>query len=546
MPASADSAGRPRFHPPNGESGDGVHHERCFSCSSLPERAFRLADNFRPRSTRSQLIRRSDGRYNEPYAAIVEADDAVSVLCVQRTQQQVLVRHMPEHEWHRIVRESEKVHPGVEGETSLHIVAPPEMSTLPVGAAEAAEEPCSAEQQVSPETGAVEPPVFDYFVAPENRIEKLKERRKKLLFSHINTRARCPRKELERVAREDRRAMLSVERRDIFLRQYQRDMQHRMEGTPLYTMGRELPEEFVQLFFMSERHDGVAGHRRARSGAAGAPDAQRSVQRSAGGRYLFTIDRSSNCFGERMPFAGQAPTDGFVVVTVGPTADAFSSAWRPWDGMRRPSDTEEEETPFVPYDYGSAEYLPRKSHDGSRDASEGAEGGEAAGRVMRVAETVCNATKQLGLASLLVTSAATENEKPMSDKESRASSKSSPLCLHPHHPLHRRFEARNRTTSRNKSGAATDDHSCRTHAHTSMPLPLSSEDESDECTEEKAPAPDAPCVIVKCDSSKEYVGGLQPCAVGTLSRPHLRKTSGIGASSSDAQPPARIGCRRSP
>ncbi|AYU81420.1 hypothetical protein, unknown function [Leishmania donovani] len=376
MPAAGDGVCGCRIHRQNRQRSSPIQHARRSSSASLPEMAVRLADDFRPRSTKSQLIRRGGGRYNEPYAAIVERDDAVSVLCVQLTRQQVLVRHMPEEEWNRIVREGEKVHPGVEGKTSLHIVAPPEMSTLPAGAAEAADEPHSPEQQASPSTAAAEPPVFDYFVAPENRIEKLTSTSKASFFSQLRLRAHYSRKELERMAREDRRAMLSVERRNIFLRQYQRDMQHRMAGTPLYTVGRELPEEFIQLFFMSQDHHGTMTRRPERSDAVRTPQAQRSLQRSAGGRHLFTIDRSFTCFGERLPFAGQAPVDGFVVVTVAPTADAFTSAWGLWDEVHRlSSDTEEK--PFVPCDYGSADYLPRAGPDDPRDPGECSEEGEA-------------------------------------------------------------------------------------------------------------------------------------------------------------------------
>ncbi|KAG5471425.1 hypothetical protein LSCM1_01513 [Leishmania martiniquensis] len=525
MRDSADSPRTPPFHSKTYESSGRARHERCFSCSSLPERAFRLADNFRPRSTRSQLIRRSDGRYNEPYAAIVETDDAVSVLCVQLAQQQVLVRHMPEHEWHRIVREGEKVHPGVEGETSLHIVAPPEMSTLPAGAVEAAGEPCLCGPQVPPETLAVEPPVFDYFVAPENRIEKLKKRRKRDFFSHMHMRARYRRRELERVAREDRRAMLSVERRDIFLRQYQRDMQHRMEGIPLYTMGRVLPEEFIQLFFMSEDHHGLAGQRGARSDTARAPDAPQSTQRGAGGRYLFTIDRGSNCFGERMPFAGQAPADGFVVVTVGPTADAFPFACRSWDGTRRLSNTEEEEEPLVPYDYGSAEYRPRQNLDAPRDASQCAEKREATDRAAHAADAVCN-TSQLDRASALIEPASLKKEKTVSGRGSRASSNSSPLSPHLLCTPHPHFEARHGTAPADMSGATTNGHGDRTCAATPLPQPLSLEDECNARVGEQTSAPDLSRAMVDRGSNKESVGGFHPCAAGLRCRTCLLKGSG--------------------
>ncbi|CBZ29265.1 hypothetical protein, unknown function [Leishmania mexicana MHOM/GT/2001/U1103] len=375
MPAAGDGACECRIHRRNRQCSSPTQHPRRSSSSSLPETAVRLADGFRPRSTRSQLIRRDGGRYDEPYAAIVESDDAVSVLCVQLTRQQVLVRHMPEQEWSRIVREGEKVHPGIEGKTSLHIVAPPEMSTLPVGATKPADEPHSPEQQASPGTAAAEPPVFDYFVAPENRIEKLTNTRK-ASFSQLRLRAHYSRKELERVAREDRRAMLSVERRNIFLRQYQRDMQHRMAGTPLYTVGRVLPEEFVQIFFMSQDHQGTMAQRGERSDAARTPQAQHSLQRNTSGRYLFTIDRSLTCFGEGLPFAGQAPVDGLVVVTVAPTADAFTSAWGLWDEVHRLS-SDEEKKPFVPCDYGSADYMPRTGLDDPHDPRECPEKGEA-------------------------------------------------------------------------------------------------------------------------------------------------------------------------
>ncbi|KAG5497670.1 hypothetical protein JKF63_03936 [Porcisia hertigi] len=357
MPDAGDCARESHFYRQSRDSGNGAQSVRRSFSSPLPVTAASLAAYSRPRTTRSHLIKRQDGRYYEPYSAIVERDDPVTVLCVQRKHEQVLVRHMPEEEWQRIMREGEEVHPGIEGETSLHIVAPSEMSTLPASEAAPSRRP---DQPIPAGAEAIEPPVFDYFVAPDNRI-KTTSKAGNTLFSNLQLRARHSRKELERMVREHRRAMLSVERRNIFLRQYQRDMQHRMAGTPLYTLGRELPEELVQLFFLSE------DHRAAMDRAPGVQD--NSPRRSGDGRFLFTIDRSATYLGERMPFAGQVPADGFVVVTVGPTADAFTSAWQPQNEVRHFSNDTEAENPFVPYSYGSAEYLPRECLDDPLDSS---------------------------------------------------------------------------------------------------------------------------------------------------------------------------------
>ncbi|KAK7195353.1 hypothetical protein NESM_000461800 [Novymonas esmeraldas] len=475
MPGTRQRVGGHRRH------GNAPSHERRSASASLPETAVRLAAQFRPRTTRSHLIRRADGRYVEPYSAIVEGDEAVSVLCLQRTPQQVLVRHMPEQEWQRIVREGEEVHPGVAGESSLHIVASSEMSTLPAGVSGrvAPAEPGSPEQ----------PPVFDYFVAPENRIEKMRQTQKSSFFSYLHAQARYPRKELERVAREDRRAMLSVERRNIFLRQYQRDMQHRMAGTPLFTIARELPEEFVQTFFMFEEQFGVTRQRRAATGQRGA-----DRNEDAGGRYLFTIDRSSTFLGERMPFTGQLPADGFVVVTVGPTADAATSAWRPWDPAQRASDEEEEEEPFVPYNYGAAEYVPRaRVHEGR----EGAPAQATEARTSATATLHGEQSAPIEAASSaplrMANVAAARRRKTGSGGSSRASSlsESTPSCS----PL--LATSRRRTASAERGGRVLLGDTRRPHTHSSTALPLSSDDDGDDGADDSVPPRVSPCVVVR-------------------------------------------------
>lgn len=470
MPSSRvrDSAARSRRH----RSHRTPSNQRS-SSASLPERTARLADEFRPRTTRSHLTRRPDGLYNEPYSAVVHSDEGATLLCVQRTTEQVLVRHMPEREWQRIMRDGDEVHPGVDGQTSLHLVAPSAMSTMPP-----VDSSRSAQQPGSPGPGgAAEPPVFDYFVAPENRVEQLRRSKKESLFAYFTMQTHYSREELERIAREDRRAMLSVDRRNIFLRQYQRELQHRLASTPLYTVGRELPEEFVQLFFMFEGQHGV---RRQRGGG------------NTGGPHLFTIDRSSTCFGERMPFAGQAPADGFVVVTVGPALDAVS--WHPWDEARRLTKAEAEE-PFVPHDYGTAEYLPRPptptppQHEETVAASL-----PAAAPKMPSSAPLSLATAGPGAAHKKASGC------HLNSRESSLS-KSSPLCspLHKTHP--RRFAARGRTTSADRSGSANDEqHGSRWHTATPMPLPLSSGDDedADEETEGRVrPMPASSCVIVE-------------------------------------------------
>ena len=352
---------------------------------AIPATAVRLARDFRPTKTHSNLTRRSDGRYNEPYSAIVERDDEVSILCVQRTTyHQVLVRHMPEREWQRIVRHGDEVYPGQEGESSLHVVAAPELSTLPRSFQTETHAAATTTTftvnntvvtAITPATAAVttEPAVFDYFVAPESRVGQIHAGRKSSTFTALRLRARYSKSDLQRVAREDCRAMLSVERRNIFLRQYQRDMQCRMSGVSLYTVGKELPENFVQTFFMLVENAQALRRHQARLDATNAGTQSQAQQRAnsngnnranAGGRYLFTLDQACTNCGERLPFAGQAPADGFVVVTVGPTADAFTSAWHPRnvDGGRFAwmyDNDEDDNKPFVPYDYGSAEYLPR-------------------------------------------------------------------------------------------------------------------------------------------------------------------------------------------
>jgi hypothetical protein len=357
----------------------------------VPFTAVRLARDFRPLKMRCTFTKRSDGLYNEPYSAIVEREDEVSVLCVQRTaHRQVLVRYMPEREWQRIVQYGEEVYPGHEGESSLHVVAPPEMSLLPrcVQAEVTAlsrdngntlsngwvlpSSPAAADA-TSAVPATYEPAVFDYFVAPESRIERVRRSNKSYAFTTLGLHARYNKAELQRVAREDCRAALAVERRRIFLRQYQRDMQYRMTGVALYTVGKELPEQFVQTFFLQVENAQALRRHQARLemnrvGARTTQQQQQRQQRSGdrsgnptGGRYLFTLDQAFMSSGERMPFAGQAPADGMVVVTVGPTADAFSAAWRPWSVAGRFSWTDEDEDnnkPFVPVEYSSSQYTP--------------------------------------------------------------------------------------------------------------------------------------------------------------------------------------------
>lgn len=344
------------------------------SSVAVPTTAVRLAHDFRPQKTRSNLAQRSDGRYNEPYSAIVEREDEVSVLCVQRTRQrQVLVRHMPEREWQRIVRHGEEIYPGQEGESSLHVVAAPHLSTLPRGFQVEATGPNAPMQPPAPTpvpaatAAAAEPTVFDYFVAPESRVNAISGRRKPSVLTALRLQVHLSHKaELQRVAREDCRAALSVERRNIFLRQYQRDMQCRMSGVSLYTVGKELPEQFVQTFFMLVENAQALRRHQERMQAANnggtAARAQQQQQQRSGGRYLFTIDQATTNCGERLPFAGQAPADGFVVVTVGPTAEAFNAAWRPTSvagGRFAWMDDAGDDAPFVPLNYGTAEYLPR-------------------------------------------------------------------------------------------------------------------------------------------------------------------------------------------
>ncbi|GET91214.1 hypothetical protein, unknown function [Leishmania tarentolae] len=115
----------------------------------------------------------------------------------------------------------------------------------------------------------------------------------------------------------------------------------------------------ICLTFMSQYHHGALTYRPVRSDAVHTSQALRSLQRSAGGRYLLTMDRSWICFGERLPFASHTPVDGFVVVAVGATADALISASVAWDeGYHVFHDAKGKL--FFPGVYGSAEYLPRR------------------------------------------------------------------------------------------------------------------------------------------------------------------------------------------
>ncbi|KPA78743.1 hypothetical protein ABB37_05863 [Leptomonas pyrrhocoris] len=362
------------------------HRGRAAS-ATLPRTVVRLAPDFRPTKTRSNLTKRSEGRYNEPYAAIVEQEDDVSVLCVQLTaQRQVLVRHMPEREWQRIVRHGEEVYPGQEGESSQHLVAPPEMSTLPrsfhVEMQAASASNMNHRDSLTIAAATAEPAVFDYFIAPESRVGIIDAGHRPSAFAYLRLHARYKTSELQRIAREDCRATLAVERRSVFLRQYQRDMQCRLAGIALYTVGKELPEQFVQTFFMLVENAQAMRRYQARMAANNSrtpvPHSSNGSRRGASsngrdGRYLFTLDQGCTNGGERMPFAGQAPADGFVVVTFGQTRDAFHATWRPGSDAGRFAWMEEDDDdakPFVPYDYGSAAYLPRPAESNLTIAEE--------------------------------------------------------------------------------------------------------------------------------------------------------------------------------
>ncbi|KPI87502.1 hypothetical protein ABL78_3413 [Leptomonas seymouri] len=362
-------------------------HRRRETSATVPATVARLAHDFRPTSTQNTFTKRFDGFYNEPYSPIVEHGDEVSVLCVQYTlDHRVLVRYMPEREWRRIVHRSVGMYLGQEGRSSLHVLLPRDMSTLPrsfhlksnsTSTTHSSMSNCrvtALQPSATPSSvraAAVEPAVFDYFVAAKSRVETMYMSRNWMARTFA-LQTGYTRMELQRVAREDCRAALAVERRRIFLCQYQRDMQSRIAGVSLYTVGKEVPQCLLQTFFMLVENAQAMRRYQERVDAnnPNSPTQPRRGERTlgtannttgaAGGRYLFTLDQACTTFGERLPFAGQASAEGFVVVTVGPVPDVFSPVWPPWRVTRRTSETDGgDDGSAVPYAYGSAVYLPR-------------------------------------------------------------------------------------------------------------------------------------------------------------------------------------------
>lgn len=335
----------------------------------------RTLSELRTGRSKSQLLRRHDGRYFQPYHSIIDDEEVEqpSVVCVHHHQRlgRVLVRYMPASEWGRIITtDGCEVELGVAGQSTLHVIVPEEMSTLPSKGMRRWLH--SAGVNGGSGTAAVErqeeeePPVFDYFVAPASRLQRQPKRIKLLLsfLTEFRVSTRQSQRDTERIIREDCRAALAVERRGIFLAQLQRDLQNKMARVPLYTIGRELPAELAQLFFLMVDEGVWRQRRESRMRGRGEGDGQRQSTRSGevdmpashgtGGPYLFTIDRGSTMlFGRGILFPGQHIVDGYVLVSAGPPLGSTHADRHPFH--------EETEIDSLSHhvEYGSAEYLPR-------------------------------------------------------------------------------------------------------------------------------------------------------------------------------------------
>lgn len=298
-----------------------------------------------PRRARSHLSALPNGHYLEPRSAVVSYDEEpISVVCVQRCRTTVLVRHMPEEEWKRICEDALVVQEGRAGVSSMHVVATPEYSTLPPSVLEKRQRVIVEMDLRLTDVEALEeePWVYDYVVAPDHRGPGIREKKHSSVTNYWRHKAKYTPEQLQRIEREDRRAALSVERRRLFLKQFQRDLQCRMDGDPLYVVGRKVPDHMVQMFFLLNEQQHRHHHVSALTSSTGPRNGS-----SSAAPFLFTLGPDNTRWGDRLVFPGQSPADGYVVVTVGTTE------------LPPPIAEDDGSESFEPYDYGTAVYVPR-------------------------------------------------------------------------------------------------------------------------------------------------------------------------------------------
>lgn len=217
----------------------------------------------------------------------------------------------------------------------------------------------------------VEPVVFDHVVAPASRVAAIRALKHSSRVGYLRHKLLVSDDEMRRIEMEDRRALLAAERRDVFLRQLQRDHTARADGRFLYVVAEAVPFEKQQLFILALENLGTESGRRAEAELAATPASRttsslRSSRRGAVSRSTSGLQREPTRPNERQGsrlftmqdlllwggsslFPPRMAVDGYVMVSVSdvPIADG---------GVALAAAPEET---FEPHDYGSAAYAPR-------------------------------------------------------------------------------------------------------------------------------------------------------------------------------------------
>lgn len=305
------------------------------SCLAIIPRNCDSGETFLGRVSRAHntLVRNSDGRYFQTHRTVSTAgenEDNLMVVCIHHVDCAVQLRHMPLAEWRLLCdREGVEVQPGQEGRSSIHLRAPPSFSTLPFRTTGGEETSLlTTDPPDVPALISEAPlPVFDYIVAPQARVHRIRREKHRSLLGYVRYKMAYSKDDLHRIEMEDRRCLLSVERRHLFLQQYQRDLQCRQRGVPLYVTGVDIPNDLVPMFFLL-----VA-------------EQERLLRRQrVGRRHLgHGVD-----WCRELIFPHHPPADGYVIVTVG----SYSMRDRDADALYWEESVDE-------VDYGGSAYTPR-------------------------------------------------------------------------------------------------------------------------------------------------------------------------------------------
>lgn len=186
---------------------------------------------------------------------VTNASDATSADVGSEQAEEVVVRYLPMVDLLTAIKRSQRrrrqealdwgeaprhvadglrhVHDGKEGLTTMHLEVEPGFSFLPehfkADQADDGEGERKNSRQVT-STAAAEPSVYDYFIPPVMRHVELLQQKHKGGVAYIRHKLHYTKTELEEMARQDRRSYLACERRFLFMRQLQRDLQGRLEN----------------------------------------------------------------------------------------------------------------------------------------------------------------------------------------------------------------------------------------------------------------------------------------------------------------------------